>query len=395
MNPTALREERTVEDIMKAHLTKRYIENLENDDDRLWITDDETRGLTLLVTPKGVKSFYLVRKFRGKVEQNYLGRFPELSLQTARKRAMNLQVQYDQGISPRQERAKLEAIPTLDDFELIYYEQHLKPNTKHPERNHQDYLRYVSPTFGHMRLDEVTRPAIKALMHRYAVLKGQERTANIAHSIIRRIFAQAIAMDYYEGQNPALNIKGYQHRRRSRVLMPDELPRFHAALAQEPNKVIKNAIYMLLYTGARKMNVFSMHWGDIDFERRTWTIPETKNGESHTIALTDEAIRVLEDCKPRSSVYVFPGSGKAGHLMDIKGAWQRLLDRAGIDDLWIHDLRRTVGTYMANLGAGQAQIAQQLGHKDFQSAKSYVYPQVEFVRPLTESLTICRQRSST
>jgi integrase len=372
---------------MKAHLTKRYIENLESNGKRLWVSDDETRGLTLIVTPKGVKSFYLVRKFRHKVEQNFMGRFPELSVQEARKRAMHLQVQYDQGISPRQERQQLEVIPSLDAFELIYYEQHLKPNTKHPERNHNDYLRYVSPTFGHMRLDEITRPDIKALMHQYGVLKGQERTANILHSIIRRLFSQAIGMDYYAGQNPATYVIGYKHRRRSRVLLPDELPRFHAALAQEPNSVIRQAISMLLYTGARKMNVFAMHWGDIEVERRVWTIPDTKNGEPHTVALTDEAMHVLAEAKPRCSVYVFPSSGKTGHIMDIKGAWQRLLDRAGIDELWLHDLRRTVGTYMANLGANQAQIAHQLGHKDLQSARSYVFPQVEFVRPATERVT--------
>lgn len=380
---------------MKAHLTKRYIENLENIGKRLWISDDDTRGLTLIVTPRGVKSFYLVRKFRGRVEQNYLGRFPELTLQAAKQRAAHLQVQYDQGLSPRQERDKQEAVPTLDAFQQIYYERHLKLNTKHPERNHQDYLRYVSPAFGHKRLDEVRRADIQDLMHKVAVVKGHERTANITHGIIRRLFAQAISMDYYEGGNPALNIQCYKNRRRSRVLLPDELPRFHAALAQEPNRVIRNAIFMLLYTGARKMNVFAMHWGDIDFERRLWTIPETKNGDPHTIALTDEAMRTLDDCRPRSSVYVFPGSGKQGHLMDIKGAWHRLLDRAGIDNLWIHDLRRTVGTYMANLGANQAQISHQLGHRDLQSARHYVFPDVDFVRPLTAKVTAFLSEKST
>ena len=66
--------------------------------------------------------------------------------------------------------------------------------------------------------------------------------------------------------------------------------------------------------------------------------------------------------------------------MSVKGAWQRLLDRAGIEKLWIHDLRRTVGTYMANLGANQAQIQAQLGHRDPQSSKPYVHTNVEFVR---------------
>ena len=168
------------------------------------------------------------------------------------------------------------------------------------------------------------------------------------------------------------------------MLQADELPRFHEALKLESSESSRDAILMLLYTGARKMNVLSMHWNDIDFDRQLWVIPETKNGESHVVALTPEALVVLNRCrKKRYSVYVFPGTGSKGHLENLKKVWQRLLDRAGIDDLWIHDLRRTVGSYMANLGANQAQIQMQLGHKDPQSAKAYIHPDIEFVRPFT------------
>ena len=71
----------------KAHFTKSWVENIESPEQRLTFTDDSTRGLTLLVNPTGVKTFYVTRKFRGRVERILLGRFPELTLVEARKKA--------------------------------------------------------------------------------------------------------------------------------------------------------------------------------------------------------------------------------------------------------------------------------------------------------------------
>jgi integrase len=124
-----------------------------------------------------------------------------------------------------------------------------------------------------------------------------------------------------------------------------------------------------------------MHWSEIDLDRGLWLIPLTKNGESHLTVLTDEAVAVLRRRKRKAtSVFVLPGSGKTGHVEGIRKAWKRALDNAGIDGLWIHDLRRTMGSYMANNGAHPIQIAMQLGHKSVQSSKPYVHANVEYTR---------------
>ena len=73
--------------------------------------------------------------------------------------------------------------------------------------------------------------------------------------------------------------------------------------------------------------------------------------------------------------------------MDIKRAWIRLLDRAGIEDLWIHDLRRTLATWMANHGASAWEIANQLAHKDRQSTEHYVHLDPARSRPQLQKVT--------
>lgn len=87
-----------------------------------------------------------------------------------------------------------------------------------------------------------------------------------------------------------------------------------------------------------------MRWNQIDFTLGLWTIPHTKNGDSHTIPLTGKVLEILSARRASSdSEWVFPGSGKTGHLVEVKKGWQSLLKDAEISDLRLHDLRRNTG----------------------------------------------------
>jgi integrase len=146
------------------------------------------------------------------------------------------------------------------------------------------------------------------------------------------------------------------------------------ALEMEPNRAMRDFFLMCLYTGARCGNVLSMKWEDIDFSINEWRIPDTKNGEPVRIPLIEEALEILRDrswIKESSMPWVFPGHGKSGHLEEPKAAWKRILDRAGLKNLRIHDLRRTLGSYQAIAGASLTIIGKSLGHKSPQSTAIY------------------------
>jgi integrase len=103
-----------------------------------------------------------------------------------------------------------------------------------------------------------------------------------------------------------------------------------------------------------------------------WHIPETKNGEQHRIPLSPVALEILDNRRQhKEGDYVFTGTGAKGHLADPKKAWQRILKRAGIEDLRLHDLRRTLGSWMAASGATTAMIGKTLAHKSQQATKIY------------------------
>ena len=100
----------------------------------------------------------------------------------------------------------------------------------------------------------------------------------------------------------------------------------------------------------------AMRWDEINFDLEQWRIPLTKSGESQTIPLTLNALEILRDRKHADDLqpeWVFPSdrkgwkTGDKGHIVSPRKAFQRIVERAGFDELRIRDLRRTAGSYMA------------------------------------------------
>ena len=195
-------------------------------------------------------------------------------------------------------------------------------------------------------------------------------------------------MDSQISINCAIGFKKFKEKSRDRFLQPDELPRFFKALSDEPNEAARDFFMISLLTGARKSNTLAMHWRDINFTTETWRIEDTKNSESQTIHLPKEAVDILKERKIYSeSPWVFEGSGKSGHLADPKKAWMRILKEAGIDNLRIHDLRRTLGSYQAATGANGYIIGKSLGHKSQQSTAIYARLNLDPVRESVNKAT--------
>jgi integrase len=115
-----------------------------------------------------------------------------------------------------------------------------------------------------------------------------------------------------------------------------------------------------------------MRWADVDLDNAVWTIPDTKNNTAQTILLTGPELEILQkrfDNRKKFD-YVFPGTGtKSPHLADPKKGWHRILKRARIENLHLHDLRRTLGSYMAMTGASLSVIGNALNHKDVSTTR--------------------------
>jgi integrase len=152
------------------------------------------------------------------------------------------------------------------------------------------------------------------------------------------------------------------------------------ALANEENFHMRDYFLLALLTGVRRSNVLAMRWDEINLIRDEWRII-TKGNSAQTVTLSPEVVTILsERQQAANSEWVFPGTGKTGHLVEPKKAWQRLLDRAGLSDLRIHDLRRTLGSWQAKTGASLLIIGKSLNHKSTQSTAIYARLDLEPVR---------------
>lgn len=170
---------------------------------------------------------------------------------------------------------------------------------------------------------------------------------------------------------------------------PDELPIFFESLEAEENDTVKYFVYISSLTGARKSNVLSRRWEEIHFERQEWLIPETKNGDPLRVPLIPKVLEILKNRLKRygQREWLFEGNGKTGHLIEPKSGWKRILKRAGIENLRLHDLRRTVGSWQAATGANSYVIGGTLGHKDQKSTAVYARLNIDPIRISLEKAT--------
>ena len=349
---------------------------------RHYFYDTKIKGLELMVTDQGTKSFKVYRKFNGKPVRVTLGKYPEMTIENARKEAQRVIADMISGKNPNEEKKNIRNEITFGEVFEIFMERHSKVMKKTWKADEGEIKRFLSTWFN-KKLSTISKQEIQ-LTHEKIKKENGLYQANRMLARIHIIYNKAIEWGW-NGTNPASSIKKFKEKSRDRFLHPDELPRFFESLKTEPNSTIKDYIYVSLFTGARKSNVLSMKWEDINFERCEWLIPETKNGESLRVHLTEKVIDILKNRLQSSpnSKWVFESIGKTGHLVEPKSGWKRILQRAGIKDLRLHDLRRTLGSWQAATGANSYIIGRSLGHKNQQSTAIYARLSID---PIKESV---------
>lgn len=377
----------------KYNFTKIFIESLEipKAGQRSYYKDAKVNGLEIMVTSSGHKSFKVSKKKDGKFIRVTLGGYPDLSIENARKKALEVNTQLAQGVNPNEEKNQLRKEMVFGDLFALYmdlYSKKHKHSWKYDEREVNKFL-------GHWfkrKISEIKNQEIRALHEKIRENNGLYQ-ANRLLERIRAIYNKAIEWGY-KGENPANNIKKFKEVSRDRFIQPDELPRIFKALKSEENEVTRDYIYISLYTGARKANVLAMRWDEINFTTKEWRIPKTKNGEAVTLPLIDDAVKILKERKKQNAQmqlealqqeYVFPSNAsKNGHLADPKKAWHRILKEAQIENLRLHDIRRTLGSYQAITGASLPIIGKSLGHKSSQATQIYSRMNLDPVRQSME-----------
>jgi len=356
----------------RISFTKKALENLPlpADGKRAYFWDTQIRGLSLDVTSKGSKTFYIRRTVNYKRQQVLIGSFPALSIEQARAKALELANQIAMG-EDLAERKQLRAKElTLGELFEEYLREHARVKCLAAKEIEAVFRRYLSDWKGR-KLSTIRVSEVQARMN-YIGRENGQTAANHTLTYAKAAINWCLKNGITKASNPWLSISKFKLNSRKRFLKPEEMKRFFSALQSMSNTEVRDYVLLSLFTGARQANVLSMRWDQIDMELGIWTISRTKSGDSQIVPLTVNAISLLMDrFDAKQSEWVFPGPGKTGHLVEPKKAWYGLLKAAEIPDLRMHDLRRTLGSYMAMGNQSLPTIGEALGHKSPSATQIY------------------------
>ncbi len=356
----------------KVNFNKRKIESMTIPEGvaKKEFYDSIQRGLILRLSKGGSKSFYFRKTVQYKIERVFLGRFPEMSVEQARDAAAAILADVGKGISPQAEKLASKDEPTLGELFENYLEGHARIRCVRVADMEKDFVRYVTD-WRDRKWSSIKRADVQNRVNHVRQNNGPA-AANHIIILMKAMTSWNIRNGYIEGDNPWLPIKQFKIQSRERFLRPNEMANFFAALKKVPDEMMRDYFEISLYTGARKSNVLAMRWEDVDLELAIWRIPMTKNKESHLVPLTGPAVEILRRRSESSKTgWVFPGRIKDSHLVEPKRVWYKLIKDAGVEDLRVHDLRRTLASYMAITNHSLPIIARALGHKSTQATQIY------------------------
>lgn len=338
-------------------------------------------------TSSDIKAWIFRYVFDSKTRKFQLGTYPEISLANARTKVEALRAKVHQGTNPAQERedtkialeiakkvaisdeaARITVATLFDRWASVDLIRRKDGGAEAQRMMAKDVL----PFLGSLLVEDVRKGHITGVTDAL-LARGVTRMAKVIFSLMRQMFRFAVDRDMIEA-DPTASIRkagiGGKDVERDRVLSEDEIKDLFVKL---PNAGLipttESAVGIALSTCARIGELLGARWFDVDFERREWNIPDTKNGKAHKVQLSDFAIAQFEQLKGITGgcEWIYPDRKGLGPV-NSKTVTKQLADRQResvpmscrskhVSALLLaggkwgpHDLRRTGATMMVALG---------------------------------------------
>ena len=324
--------------------------------------DNRYQGFMVDVLPSGTLSFRYRYKLNGKREKATIGNYPGMSLAMARERYRDMVTAVQRGISPAAQKRQLMAgtslSRTFESLAMDWIRDDLRPANKNARQDETYITRDILPLLGKQMPADIDRAAIWKCIE-IVRARGHGQAARRVQSVLKRVFDYAISRGDVN-LNPASSVNPRHIApagSRKRILKPEELPSWlHAVEISSIPRSMKLALRLLLLIPVRKGELLTAKWTDVKLDQRIWDIAATnsKNGAPIRHRLTEQASSIFSELQQLAagSEWVLPSS---------RGSGRKPLSKSGINSAargikgWptgfvIHDLRRTVRTYLAELG---------------------------------------------
>ena len=371
-------------------ITKRTVDSLKAGD-VVW--DGDVRGFGVRCQRRD-KTYVLKCRYQGRQRWLTIGKHGSpWTPEKARKEAVRLLGLVADNKDPAQARDEAKKDLTVTELCDLYVAEGCslkKPSTIANDRGRIE--RHIKPLLGRKHCRHVTKGDVEQMRNNIAagktaadiktggygraIVTGGKGTANKAVSLLGAIFSFAVDRRI-RPDNPAHGVRMYPNKRHERFLSSAELTRLGQALTEAEsngtNPFAIAAIRLLLLTGARRGEILSLRWENVDFDRAYLRLLDSKTGQK-LIPLGAPALSVLE-ALPRVSVnpHVLPGSREGQPLVNIAKVWRAVRQAAGLDDVRLHDLRHSFASVGAAGGDSLLVIGKVLGHTDTATTARYAH----------------------
>jgi integrase len=336
--------------------------------------DSDLPGFGLRVRATGAKTWMVQYAVAGKTRRMVLGSPAVLDPGKAREAAKDLLATVRLGRDPAGEKAvtRAKAAETFGALLPRFLERQrarLKPRSLEETERH--LVAHAKPLHGRP-IEAIDRRTIATRLAEIAKASGPA-ASNRVRTSLSAFFSWAAREGYVESNPVAFTNKAVENGSRERVLTDEEITLIWRSVGDSQYGAI---IKLLALSGARRDEVASLRWSEIDLDAATITLPpaRTKNRREHVIPLSESALAILAskprrteaDGTPRDLVF---GYGRRGYQdwsgsktdLDARIAAARK-GRAALD--WtLHDFRRSLSTALhERFGVPPHVVETVLGH---------------------------------
>lgn len=284
--------------------------------------DSELKGFGCRVSER-TKTYIVMSRVNGKLTRISLGKHGVITPDKAREDAIKTLGKLNDGININTEKklARDRGITLEKAYEkYLLAKPDMKTSTKVVDKS---LLKCHFSDWLNKPLRDITEDMVAKRHNKISEGGKRKNNANNAMRLFRRLYNYVALKDRELPPNPVQRMiatgQWFKERRRQTVLKEHELPIWYNALQKLDNPVIADYLLLLLLTGLRKNEAISLSWNNVDMKDKSFTIPDTKNDKPHSLPMSDMIFEIFERrLSQKENGFVFPGSGKVGHLIEPK-----------------------------------------------------------------------------
>jgi integrase len=368
------------------------------------IWDGRTPGLGLRVTSAGSKSYIYEARLNGRTLRLTIGDARAWSVAQAQEEATRLRCLTDRGIDPRveraEQRAKAEAERIEEQRRTALVREAWAAYMAHPAHQWSALYRrdfammtqeggqqkkrgggVTAPGVLHplmaLRLADVTTATLEAWIKSESPKRANKTRQGFeafrtfwrwcgAHADYRTLIdAAAVESRDLRRMLPKRKSKRFD------VLERGHMRAWFAAVRAMPNKVVSVYLQALVLTGARRQEMASLRWSDVDFAWGNIWLKDKVRAEGRKVSLTPYLASLLS-ALPRRNEWVFSSSTSAsGRINEPRLPHKRALAVAGLNHVTLHGLRRTFASLAEWVEMPRGVVAQIMGHAPNATAEKH------------------------